>query len=212
MDKKDVLKMLFTIEGIDGVGKTTVINTLKGMLVDYKDVIFTKEPQYFTTEQKHALVKMEDPVEKLATFFLDHTKHTREVLNPNIEDKIIICDRYIHSRIAYQALEISRLYEMPLDDVIDYIEGMHYFSYWPDKVYVIWSDEELLAKRLRARHDDMDISDMNRLLATEEVLCHVLTRGDPYSVPYVGVEMDEDGFNYSAMKIYQNIVETIDNS
>jgi thymidylate kinase len=197
--------MLFTIEGIDGVGKSTTIEYLKKLFEGNPDVIFTKEPQYLTIEEKHALVRIEDPLERLAIFFKDHTKHMREVIEPNYDDKIIICDRYIHSRVAYQSLELSRVFDMPVDDMIDYVEGMHYLSYWPDKVFFIWSDYGMLYHRLKLHHDGMTEDDIIKLLSAEEVYLYMMKRGSVNTVPYVGLEMVH-GSEYNAAQIYENIL------
>jgi len=101
----------FVIEGIDGAGKSSQIKKLEeyisGLGSGY-DVIVTKEP---TEESEHgrkireSMYKGErfSPEEELLLFTLDRREHLDNLVNPALrEGKIVICDRYYYSNIAYQ--------------------------------------------------------------------------------------------------------------
>lgn len=190
--------MLLSIEGIDGVGKTTVINYLKEKFADNSLVVFTREPKYMDEEKKRLILSFKDPIYKLSVFWEDHMKHQVDFIVPNlIFGNTIICDRGIFSRIAYQAVEISNCYGTSIREAINYIEELHRYSYWPDKVFIIWSDEKMLYDRLSLKHDNMDTSDIAKLKKVEEAYLEALM---DWKCPYVGLNM-ADGSEHIAAEI-----------
>lgn len=197
--------MLYTIEGIDGVGKSTVVERLKVLFKNNPNVMFTKEPKFVTADEKQWLVKCCEPLQKLAFFFADHTKHMNTTIRPNVDDKVIICDRYIHSRIAYQAVDLHEHYVVDLHEAMDYIDNMHRFSVWPNKVFIIWSDKKMLKERLGKGHDGMDDKDIGRLLKIENEYINILMN---MRVPYVGLDMADGSLNI-AEEIFSNIMDNM---
>ncbi len=101
--------MFITLEGIEGCGKSTLIKTLCQKLEENGyEVYSTREPGGSDLGQKlrsillHAEQKI-CPEAELFLFLADRAQH----VNLNIKDalsanKIVLCDRYIHSTIAYQ--------------------------------------------------------------------------------------------------------------
>ena len=99
---------IISFEGVDGVGKTTVINTLKEELIKQdKSVLVIQEPG--TTEfgqEIRELIKKPTNRSQLADvllFIAARADMVQKVLKPasKIYDYILI-DRYIDSTIAYQ--------------------------------------------------------------------------------------------------------------
>jgi len=100
--------ILIVVEGIDGAGKSTLAKGLANKLTTLgKDVILTFEPtagQYgrrlresFTSEKRLTLD------EELELFMLDRKEHVESLLIPALsKGKVIICDRYYFSTMAYQ--------------------------------------------------------------------------------------------------------------
>jgi len=203
--------MLFTFEGVDGVGKSTILNYIKEALIEYKhnNFILTKEPQYISPEMKQFLVHYTDPLSKLNWFYNDHIRHMKERIYPNVENNIILCDRYIHSRIAYQSYELTKYYldkeeYMDLHDTMNNLIHMHKDSYWPDKIFIIWMDKEMLKERLSAGHDGMDESFIEKLSKIENVYLNLLIEN---GIPYIGYNMNM-GSEYIAMDIIDNILSS----
>jgi dTMP kinase len=96
--------MFITLEGIDGSGKTTLINSLKSIFPDFH---YTKEPT--DAFQFGDLKKLSSPENSFYNFFLftyDRLNHQRE-LNGS---KKVICDRYLASSIAYEGPMIEKLF------------------------------------------------------------------------------------------------------
>lgn len=100
--------VLVTIEGIDGAGKGTVLRALKN---EFPDAVFTTEPNEENRIGKVARWALQsDDVSGLAMFHLflaDHHQHVKEVVGPALaEGKLVISDRYIDSRYAYQPISL----------------------------------------------------------------------------------------------------------
>lgn len=103
--------VFLTLEGIDGCGKTTQARILVGNLASrFGDdaVLWTKEPGGWTGGEKirDLLLKhgMQHPLSELFLFLADRCEHIREVVAPALEaGKIVVCERYTDSTLAYQS-------------------------------------------------------------------------------------------------------------
>ena len=99
-----------TIEGCEGVGKSTLLKKLARYFEENKyDAIFTREPGGTPGAEKIRNVildannaEMTDTTE-LMLYAAARAQHTEELILPALkEDKIVICDRYSDSTLAYQ--------------------------------------------------------------------------------------------------------------
>lgn len=113
--------MLITIEGIDGVGKTTVWEALQ----DSVDAVFTKEPTdswYGDAVQQSVADDDADPLAELFLYTADHADHLRRVVRPALDqDELVISDRYADSRYAYQGASLAGVIPRPME----YVRGIH---------------------------------------------------------------------------------------
>ena len=108
-----------TLEGIDGSGKTTQGILLKNKLEEIgKDVLFTREPGGVkgAEEIRNLLVQGEKDrwsnITEILLFFASRRHHLEKVLLPAInKGKVVICDRFIDSTLAYQCGENNELKE-----------------------------------------------------------------------------------------------------
>lgn len=100
--------ILIVFEGIDGSGKSTQLNLLGDALkAEGRPVITTREPTEGTYgRQIRGLYENRKTIsreEELDLFLKDRREHVCELLAPSLaEKKIILCDRYFLSTIAYQ--------------------------------------------------------------------------------------------------------------
>jgi len=98
-----------TLEGPEGAGKTTQVKLLKKQL-DELGVphVTTRDPGGTELGKKirSILLKTESMVAPMAELLLyqaDRAQHVAEIIRPALEDgKLVLCDRYIDSSIAYQ--------------------------------------------------------------------------------------------------------------
>jgi dTMP kinase len=101
--------VLIALEGIDGCGKSTQAELLASALRERGlEVVLTCEPtdsplgrqirEYFQGSERYL-----SPKEELNLFMADRREHVAEVIEPALaEGKIVVCDRYYYSSVAYQ--------------------------------------------------------------------------------------------------------------
>jgi dTMP kinase len=102
--------MFITIEGGEGVGKSTQIKTIRDWLAARgADVVATREPGGTAlAEAIRGVVKREGhgqvpPLSELLLMFAARISHGEEVIVPALlAGKIVLCDRYIDATYAYQ--------------------------------------------------------------------------------------------------------------
>ena len=101
--------MFISFEGIEGSGKSSLIKNLKNYYKNHAlDVFFTKEPGGTELGEKIREILLDptseiDPSSELFLLMADRIHHVKNKINPNLnENKIVFCDRYIDSTIAYQ--------------------------------------------------------------------------------------------------------------
>ncbi len=151
--------MLITIEGIDGSGKTSVWRMLRQ---EFPGFVFTREPtdSDFGRYVKAEIGKSRNPFFDLFLFMADHALHVRNVIEPAIrEGKIVVCDRYIDSRIAYQGSAL----ENTLDDPYEWIKKLHSWSRFPDITLLLDLSPEKAIERCGERASRMKFENVEFL-------------------------------------------------
>jgi dTMP kinase len=140
--------MLVTLEGLDGSGKTTVWEALRDA---YPDATFTREPtESWYGEAVERSIK-DDDADSLAECFLymaDHADHLSRVIRPALQDEsLVVSDRYVDSRIAYQGATIGEHVRRPME----YLQGIHTaFTVMPDLTLYLDVDVETALGRSAA--------------------------------------------------------------
>ena len=101
--------MFISFEGIEGSGKSTLLENLKKYYLKKDlEVLFTKEPggTELGKDIRGILLNPASLINSEAELLLlmaDRIEHVTKIINPNLKkNKIIFCDRYIDSTIAYQ--------------------------------------------------------------------------------------------------------------
>ena len=139
--------MLITIEGIDGCGKSTLIEGLKKELADLQP-LFTREPgnTWIGDQVRRGVAEEIDPIAEALLFTADHAAHLRKIIRPALEqEKIVISDRYSDSRYAYQTATLAGV----LPDAGAWIRGIHEgWTIVPDRTYLLTIPVEEALKRL----------------------------------------------------------------
>ena len=101
--------MLITLEGIDGSGKSSLHGAL-GARLSHLSPVMTREPgaTWIGEQVRRAIAEHVDPVAEALLFVADHAAHLREVVRPALaEGRLVISDRYIDSRFAYQEVSLA---------------------------------------------------------------------------------------------------------
>ncbi|MFC6716857.1 dTMP kinase [Natrialbaceae archaeon GCM10025810] len=137
--------MLVTLEGLDGSGKSTLCDALRGR---YPEATFTREPTtswygdavYRSIEDDGA-----DPLAELFLYTADHADHLSRLIEPALErGDLVISDRYADSRYAYQGATLEGVLDEPMQYVIDVHEP---FTIVPDLTIYLDLDPEIAAAR-----------------------------------------------------------------
>jgi dTMP kinase len=151
--------IFLTFEGIEGVGKSTQIAKLYDYLsVDYP-VIQVREPggTKIGMEIRKILLdpSIQEPFSMFAELFLyaaSRAQLMEQVILPALEEgKIVLCDRFIDSTIAYQAYGAG----VPLPDVLQ-INQQAIRNYFPNRTYLLDLPISISQERLAARSKGKD--------------------------------------------------------
>jgi len=137
--------MLVTLEGLDGSGKTTVWEALQDV---YPDAVFTREPTaswYGDAVYRSLGDDDADPLAELFLYVADHADHLSRVVRPALEDgDLVVADRYVDSRYAYQGASLEGVVDRPME----YIRGIHQpFTATPDLTIYLDVDPETAVAR-----------------------------------------------------------------
>ena len=145
-----------TFEGGDGAGKSTQINKLMEYLKGKGyDVILTREPGGTDIGEKIRQIIL-DPenkemhsVTEAMLYAASRAQHVAQVIKPAIDEgKIVICDRFIDSSIAYQG------YGRNLGDSVSVINSYAVGEYMPHKPFLLKLKPQAGNKRISGREKD----------------------------------------------------------
>ena len=168
-----------TLEGIEGVGKTTNIEFLRGLLEQKGiDVLVTREPggTPLAEEVRDVLLKARDEsmdaITESLLVFAARTQHVSTVIQPALnEGRWVLCDRYTDATYAYQGGGRGVALET-LERLAEFAQG----SLWPDlTIYLDAPVDKALARIANRQPDRFETEDSEffarvraRYLAIEE--------------------------------------------
>jgi len=110
--------MFIVLEGIDGSGKTYSGKKLVNILQEYGyDTVFTYEPYHSKALNNYATEHNFSQEFVLVLIVADGTYHVENVIQPSLDaGKIVICDRYYYSNLAYQGygggIDLDLIYKL----------------------------------------------------------------------------------------------------
>ena len=149
---------LISFEGIDGVGKSTVVDAVyeKLSIKGYNVCILRDPGSSEMGEQLRNLIKSDIPRSKMTNLFLYLSARLELVADiEKLKDQYdyILLDRYVDSTVAYQA------YGQNIDlNTIKTLNGilLEGDKYLPNKTYYLFLDEKTRLERLTKRTEDLD--------------------------------------------------------
>lgn len=143
--------MLVTIEGPDGSGKSTLAADLRDR---FPDATFTREPTdswYGDAVERSLGDDGADPVAELFLYAADHADHLSRVVQPALaRGDLVVSDRYVDSRVAYQGATLAA-HDGFDGDAVAYVRDLHGpFAPVPDLTILLELDPETAAERSAA--------------------------------------------------------------
>jgi dTMP kinase len=174
MSKKGIF---IVIEGLDGSGKTTQATLLANRLSQSYTVLLTAEPsrgKIGTFIREGCLYEDKRlPTEAEALLFAaDRIEHMQKELRPALEDgKLVICDRYVYSSLAYQGSAGLSL---------DWIKTINARALQPDFSIFIDVPPERVLERLQRKKSVMET--LETQLKVREVYLKFVDKGELFRV------------------------------
>lgn len=161
------MKGLFiTFEGNDGSGKSSALQTVKQELLELGyDVIYTREPGGSPIAEKIREVILDkenvgmDPKTEALLYAASRREHIVKTILPALEaGKVILCDRFLDSSLAYQGY--SR--DLGLENVLQ----MNQFAtegLYPDLTILVCTRPEIGMSRIKKDERDMDRLELEKM-------------------------------------------------
>ena len=145
------VKKFITFEGIDGSGKTTILKLVyKKLKSEGFDVISTFEPtnSYIGKYVQKCIENNYDPYLTSFAFIADRIDHSKKINKWLNENKIVLCDRYSDSTLAYQSVQLEKLIKNPIKWLKE-ISDKNIII--PDRTFLFLIDPELSIQRIKNR-------------------------------------------------------------
>ncbi|MGL5591740.1 MAG: dTMP kinase [Metamycoplasmataceae bacterium] len=161
--------MFITFEGLDNSGKTTAIKKLSEYLKENNldsNFVFTREPggnglkeaefiREFVLSPEYDI----DPMSEALLYLVSRRMHLTKIIEPALKQgKIVICDRFIDSSLAYQGAgrnlgidKVKKLNEIVTDNIK------------PNVTFFIKLSAEESIKRLSKQKDSLDRLEKNEI-------------------------------------------------
>ncbi|MDD4364729.1 MAG: dTMP kinase [Synergistales bacterium] len=203
--------MFITFEGIDGCGKTTqacrIADYLKSRLGEGA-VLLTQEPGGWPQGEKIREMlltgHLEHVLSELFLFLIDRCEHLSQVVLPALkEGRVVLCDRYTDSTLAYQAWGRG-LPRAQIEALFDWCAFPR-----PDLTFWFALSPAVAAERLKRRGgtDRIESADdvfLDRVVAGYEALW----REDSARIRRIDASRDEEHLFASLRLIVTETVET----
>ncbi|QHX35564.1 thymidylate kinase [Spiroplasma sp. TIUS-1] len=202
--------MFFTLEGIDGSGKTTASKIVVDRLTaEGYDVILTREPggDRIAEQLRKFILSTENPEITSGTesllYIAARKQHVDTKIAPAVAaGKIVICDRFMDSTTAYQGYGRNQ-------DVnkIDSIQSLVLEANMPIKTFFFDIAPNKVVSRLNNR-GNLDRLELEGLQFQERVYKGYLALVKKYSSRFVVINADQDQESV-ANNLYNELVKVL---
>ena len=148
--------IFISIEGPDGSGKSTQIENIRQFFKDKKlEIVFTREPGGTAIGERIRDIILDnncsemDYMTEALLYAAARAQHVSQVIKPALaEGKIVICDRFVDSSIAYQG------YGRRLGEAVAIINSYAVAGCMPDVTFLMKLDPAIGKNRIRADQQD----------------------------------------------------------
>ena len=190
--------MYIAIEGIDTAGKSTQIAAVSA---HYPDAVLTKEPGAtdigIEIREMVLSARAKSKKAEFLLFLADRAEHIKEVIEPNIDSKMIISDRSAVSGVAYALIQ-GEIDKKELVELNNFATNNTY----PDKVYLLRLTKEELEYRLSQKElDGIELRGSEYLLKIQDAIIE--------ATKLLGLELVEIDATMKIETITQKILDNI---
>ena len=190
--------MYIAIEGIDTAGKSTQIAAVSQ---NFPDAVLTKEPGATEIGKEiREMVLSARAQSKKAEFLLflaDRAEHIKEVIEPNLNSKMIISDRSAVSGVAYALIQG----EIEKKDLVA-LNNFATNNTYPEKVFLLRLTKEELEYRLSQKElDGIELRGSEYLLKIQDAIIE--------ACKLLGIELVEVDATQKIETITQEILNNI---
>ncbi|WP_411843019.1 dTMP kinase [Salinicoccus sp. HZC-1] len=199
-----------TFEGPEGSGKTTIISKVYEQLVKTYDAIVTREPGGIAISElirEILLAKgndMDARTEALL-FAAARRQHLIEKVVPALKaDKIVLCDRFVDSSIAYQGFARG----IGTDEVMS-INRFAIEDYMPDLTIYLKLDPEVGLRRIESNNRDHNRLDAEEISFHRDVVLgyNELSDNNPERIKIVDADQSPEKVAADALEIINQYLE-----
>lgn len=192
--------MLITLEGIDGSGKTMVGSAVEE---DYPDVVVTHEPTdswYGEAVRRSIGDDDADPLAELFLYTADHAHHLAATVAPALsQERVVVSDRYVDSRYAYQGVSLADT----LSDPVGFVQAIH--TPWtrePEATLYFDVDPEIAVSRTGQANKFERAEFLSRVRDAYEGLI----RADPDRFVRIDASQDQAGVVDEALRAVERLL------
>jgi dTMP kinase len=150
------MAMLITIEGIEGVGKSTQVKLLENYFLEKKiPFVSTREPGGTKICEKIRNILLHDemhPLTEILLYEAARAEHFTNIIEPALHSqKVVLCDRFMDASVAYQG------YGRGIDvKLIENLNSIATKNTKPNLTFILDMDVENAFKRLEQRGSTPD--------------------------------------------------------
>lgn len=185
--------VFISIEGPDGSGKSTQIANIKHFFAERNmETVYTREPGGTAIGERIREILLDrnctemDYMTEAMLYAASRAQHVAQVIKPALaEGKVIVCDRFVDSSIAYQG------YGRNLGDAVRIINEFAVAGCMPDVTFLMKVDPEVGKDRIQRRvtnGQEEDRLDAERAAFHEEVYRGYLALEEMYPQRIVGID------------------------
>ena len=200
------MSTFITFEGPEGAGKTSVIKKVSERLAKEYDIVTTREPGgVLTSEEIRRIVLDGDSIDirtEAMLFAASRREHLVEKIIPSLQaGKIVLCDRYIDSSLAYQGYargigieEVKALNEFAINGL------------YPDLTIYLDVSAEVGRERILSNQRDQNRLDQEDIDFHEKVIegYHQVIHNEPER--FVQIDADQS-IEEVVLATYQSIIK-----
>jgi dTMP kinase len=176
-------------EGIDGSGKSTTLATVAAALrKEGREIVETREETTGETGQwvKRSIAEKWDSLTTSFLFLADRATHVAELEGHLASGRTVLCDRFLHSTLAYQSITLRAR----LRDPVAFLRNLH--EGWcpqPDHVILFHADPARCLERIRKRGQQTPYEKVEFLQQVQQVY-GTLAKAEPQRFVTIDAERD----------------------